>query len=363
MMVCKHFPKCGGCNLQNLSYKEQLALKISEVKKLFEKFKIRLDFEIKTSPKKWFYRNKMDFVVVPGPKIGLRERGRWYSVVDIENCLLMSEWTNKIRNDFREFIKEYNLSPYDLHKKKGNIRYLVLREGKNSGKKLIIIITKEDFIFNKYIEYIKDKKISVCWAINNSLADIAKGDIIKFYGSQLTEIIANTTFRISPFSFFQSNSYVAEEIIKTIKKFAYGETLIDLYCGVGLFGLSLSKNFSKVIGIELEKSAVEDAKYNAKINKIDNFKVIRENVNKIKEFNTDTIIVDPPRQGLGKKVIKKILQAKPKNLIYVSCNPKTFLQDLIDLIKNYELKEGFIFDMFPWTSHIEIVSNLKLKFQ
>ncbi len=365
--LCSHFGKCGGCKLQNMKYEYQLKFKEDIVKKAFN-----VDIEGKFSgivPSKeiFFYRNRMDYIIYDY-KIGLRKPERFNAVVDIEKCFLLSDFANYVIRKFKDFIKEYNISTYDLIKKVGLLRYLIIRHAKNTDEKMINILTsKEEF---KHVNKLADifNAESIIWSRTNSIADVSYGeeyDVIKGRDFIYEEILGRK-FKIGPFSFFQTNTKQAEVLFSKVIELADltgKETVLDLYCGSGVIGILLSEFSEKVIGIEVNDESIRLAKENAK--DLKNITFIKARVEDIIDkhgiFDSDVVVVDPPRAGMHKKVVKSLIKISPKKIIYVSCNPKSQAKDYTILKKRYDIEYIVAVDMFPHTPHVETVALLRKK--
>jgi 23S rRNA (uracil-5-)-methyltransferase RumA len=363
---CPHFGLCGGCSLQNYSYQSQLLIKVESVRRIFERMGLRVSLgEPVRAVEEWFYRNRMDYVAAPGPKIGLRKLKSKYAVVDIGRCLLQSEGADRVRNGFRDFLQTQGLPPYDLRRKRGLVRYLVIREGKRTGRRTaIVLVTKPEFPFDEFCGLGRELGCTgFALAVYGGPADISVGEVVRYAGEPLSERVGRFEFWLSPYSFFQTNSRMAERLVEVVREFAgAGDRLADLYCGVGLFGISLSENFARVTGIEADPFAAEDARKNAELNGADNFSVIEAKVEKAGRVDADVAIVDPPRAGMHPKAIKLLLKSEIGRLVYVSCNPETMARDLRLLEERYELRSPVhLLDMFPWTPHVELVAGLVRK--
>ncbi len=358
--LCKHFGKCGGCKLQNMKYEHQLKFKAKIVESSFGLDEV----SIIKSKDVFFYRNRMDYITYK-QKIGLREPEKFYAVVDIEKCYLLSEFANEVIRIFKDFIKEYNISTYDLIKKVGFLRYLIIRHAKNTDEKMINILTSEgEFSHIEKIAEIFDAE-SIIWSTTESIADVSYGEpkmIIKGRDF-IFEKILNKKFKIGPFSFFQTNTKQAEVLFRKVIELADlsgRETVVDLYCGSGVIGILLSEYAKKVVGVEVNEEAIKLATENAK--DLDNISFIKARVedavkNKIVQ-DADVVVVDPPRAGLHKSVVKALLNIAPKKIIYVSCNPSTQARDYNLLKKEYDLEYITAVDMFPHTPHVETVALL-----
>ena len=398
-MLCPHYGKCGGCQLQHLPYKEQIELKKNKISFLFNK----LDKVIE-SPKQIYYRNRMDYVIGKEENrviIGLKERGKWWKIVDLKNCVLMSKEADTIKNLFRNFANEKGLSVWDLKKHKGLLRYLIIREGKFTNERMIIINTSNDYLnkgfnsnkkeslseeelkkkeevenlFLEFFDILKENEIKVgsfIHGVNNTITDISYSfEINVLKGNDfIKEKLDNYFFLINPNTFFQSNSYTAELMIKEIRRIINSliekenfDFLLDLYSGVGTFSIPFSEFFEKIIAVELNKESVELYYKNLDLNQLkkEKFELINKSVEKSLrdlELKNFLLIVDPPRSGLTPKAIKLIKSLKPKFLIYISCNPETQYRD-INYLKA-KVEKLIMVDQFPQTNHIETIALLKI---
>jgi 23S rRNA (uracil-5-)-methyltransferase RumA len=351
---CKYFGKCGGCILQHLSYKEQIKLKKEKLERLFG-----LSVKILPSPKIYGYRNRID-IAITDKGIGFREREKWWKIVDIEECKLFGKKSKLALEKIREFMRDFKLEPFNLRKSEGFLRYIVLREGKFTNELMVNLVTYKGKMPKEIKNYF-DFASSLYWSINETKSDISCGEPKKFWGKEFIEEKLNSNrYLIHPNTFFQTNSYQAAKLIKIVEKFVDGNRVLDLYCGVGTFSIYLAKKGLKVDSIDIDPFAIKIAKRNAKINNVKVKFYIGEDKNVV-NLEYDTIIVDPPRSGLHPKLIKKLLKEKPKNIIYVSCNPKSLKNDIEKLNEIYRAEEMVALDMFPQTMHIETILNLKLK--
>jgi 23S rRNA (uracil-5-)-methyltransferase RumA len=364
---CRHFGQCGGCKLQDIPYEEQLKIKEAKVKELFGEC-----LPIIPSPDIYFYRNRMDFAFGPNYTLGLKA-GK-FDVVNIEKCWLMSEHSNKILNRLRYFVSFKKLKGYRYalpDRTRGPMRHVVIREGKNIKNTVINILTSDrvEFPLEELWEKAQDLVQGVTWSINLSPADRSYGNIQKTFGQDyLMESLAGLNFKIPVQSFFQTNTHQAENLLGIVKDFADfqgNEILLDLYSGIGSIGLSVAEKAKKVVGVEENESAVELSKINAELNGINNFSALTgkaEVIIKSLEGKFDAVVLDPPRPGVHKKVLRKIGEIKPLKIVYVSCNPLTQKHD-VEILKEYgyQIKKCQPLDMFPHTPHIENIILLNLK--
>lgn len=375
---CDSFGLCGGCTYQNVEYEKEIEIKKNNVLRLLKDENI-LDYEfmgIIKSPKTKEYRNKMEFSFGDtGEKgelsLGMKKRGSYYEVVNASKCKIVSEDIGDILKCTLDFFKDTDEQFYHRMKKEGALRHLLVRQAKFTGEIILAIVTTSQLKIN--LEELKDKLLSlnlkgeivgILHIINNSVADVIKADEIKnLYGRDyFYEKILGLKFKISIFSFFQTNSEGAEVLYNIVRKFAeekQNKVIFDLYCGTGTIAQILSKNSEKVYGIEIVEEAIHSAKENAKINNIENCEFIAGDVYKIVEqlkINPDLIILDPPREGINPKAIPKIVNFNAERLIYISCKASSLAKDLKAFIENgYKIEKIQLMDMFPRTYHVESV--------
>jgi 23S rRNA (uracil-5-)-methyltransferase RumA len=376
---CQHYGTCGGCSLRHLPYKDQLAQKQKALEELLADLpKIKLK-PILPSKHQNFYRNKMDFAFGKngaGFALGLREKNRFDRVVDIKKCLLFSELGNDIMDCVRTYCTLNNIASYDLIKHTGILRYLVMRQGKYTGDFMVNLVSApaEESVIAGVADAVsvRCKGVSTfLWSVSDRLSDDSQAHIQKvFWGDGfISEKLNGIIFKISPHSFFQTNSYAAEtlyaHIKKKIKMISHKRTarLFDLYCGTGGIGISAARSVKAVFGIEYDFNALMDAVQNASDNGIKHFYPLNAKAEKmispIQFKKTDVIIIDPPRAGVNQKAARKICESNIQNLIYVSCNPKTFKLDLDMLTRHFRVIEIQPFDLFPHTPHVECVAVLR----
>ena len=397
---CKYFGTCGGCKQQDLDYKTQLKYKEEQVYDIFERLGGLTNFEslpIIPSEKKFFYRNKMEYSfsdkrwLTPGELIsenkiidknfalGLHIPRIFDKVLDIDECFLQSELSNKVLNFSREFFKTRNISIYSTKTHIGFLRNLVIKTSHHTSDLMVNLVTSEedDKLLSEYSKLLKSEVPEVTTILNNvnlKKSQVAIGDYEKVYegNDYIYDSIGKYRFRISANSFFQTNTLQAENLYRTALDFANfqgNEIVYDLYSGAGTISIFVAESVKQVIGIESVDSSVSDAKVNAKLNNIKNLRFIKADLNKsfvpiIRGKNlpqADCIITDPPRSGMNPKTVKDLLQIKPYKIVYVSCNPTTQARDIKMLTEGgYKLIKVQPVDMFPHTYHIENVALLKL---
>jgi 23S rRNA (uracil-5-)-methyltransferase RumA len=358
---CPHFQTCGGCLYQDIAYPEgQLDIKKKALNSVLGR-----EVEIIPSPRAYGYRNRMDFVCAFSG-VGLRARGRHDRVVDVRECHLISERAGQLLRGLKEGIEKYGIQDYDYLKHQGYLRYIVFRMPAHTKDLMVSFITADT---SDVIMPLKDlafqNATSVNWLVNNGLADTSFGTVHQFLGqSHFTEQIGGFRFRAGPNTFTQNNAYLTQALFDYIKAHVK-EKVLDLFCGMGAISLYVSGQAENVFGIEREQESARFAHENKALNKVENADFVCEDVkkwlmaNKGREFQT--IILDPPRAGIGRKTIKHLLKLPAETIIYVSCNPKTFKEDMVFLQEQYDLQEVRGFDMFPQTPHVEIAGIMAKK--
>lgn len=382
---CSHFNKCGGCARQTVPYDIQLKIKAELVKKLIDDAGIK-EYEflgIEPSPDVNGYRNKMEYSFgdeIKGGEmtLGMHQRGKFYSVITVNQCKLVEEDFNRILETTLEYFRQRNIPAYNNKTHKGYLRHLVVRKGIKTGEILVSLVTStqlyvdmQDFVDELQSLDLDGEIKGILHIFNDRLADVVQADKIEILWGQdyLYEEILGLKFKISPFSFFQTNSLGAEVLYSTALNFiedADNKTVFDLYCGTGTIGQIVAKKAKKVVGIEIIEEAVEAANENAKMNGLNNCTFIAgdvlEKINELKE-KPDIIILDPPRAGVNPKALEKILKYKAKEIVYVSCNPKTLVENLKQIQEaGYKIEKVKCVDMFPHTPHVECVVSIKRKY-
>ena len=392
---CPHFGECGGCTYQNLPYEEQLALKEAQVKKLMEdaiKDKCEYEFQgIKASPERFEYRNKMEFsfgdAFKDGPlALGMHKRGSFYDIVPVGNCQIIDEDFRLILSSTLDFFTEKHTTFYHRMKGTGYLRHLLVRKAKKTGEILIDLITttqidsaytgvaSQEQLLEEYTSMLralpyKGTLKGVLHTKNDSVADVVKneGTDILWGEDFFYEELLGLRFRISPFSFFQTNSLGAEVLYTTAREFILNgdenslneKTVYDLYSGTGTIAQMMAPVCKEVVGVEIVEEAVEAAKENAKLNGLDNCSFLAGDVLKVLDTidqKPDYIILDPPRDGIHPKAIEKIINYGVDHMVYISCKPTSLARDLeIFLARGYQVDKICCIDQFPGSVHVETV--------
>ena len=397
---CKHFGVCGGCKWQILPYAEQLKYKQQQiVDNLTRIGKIELPeiSPILGSKHIYAYRNKLEFTCadrkwLPWEEIeaagGLDKIDSTYGlgfhipncfdkVLDIEECHLMPDINNRIRNGVREYARTHGLTFYNEHTHEGQVRTLILRNN-HKGELMLIVsfgekVTEACMQLLEYLHNEFPEIISLLYVENTKFNDtIGDLEVKTYFGQEyILEEMEGLQFKVGPKSFYQTNTEQAYELYKVAREFAEltGDELVyDLYTGTGTIANFVSRKAKEVIGIEYVPEAIEDAKVNSKINNIENTRFFAGDMKDIlndafvaKYGRPDVIITDPPRAGMHEDVVNVILNAAPKRIVYVSCNPATQARDLALLDAKYKVTKVQPVDMFPHTQHVENVVQLCLR--
>lgn len=402
---CATYKRCGGCNLRHIKYEETLNIKKAIVENCLYKA-LKRDIKVNDvigMKNPLYYRNKLQYPVGIDKDqksvMGIYS-SRTHDIISAEECFIQNKKCQYIANDIFKFIKENDISAYNEKTLKGTLRHIIVRIGVKTDEVLVTLVLNDNN-FKKEKELVKfltkkHKNIkSIVKNFNTKNTNVILGEKTEvIYGDgYIYDILGDYKFKISPLSFYQVNPIQTEILYNTAINFVGADDsamhvpsvthefaqladvcpqnsniALDLYCGIGTIGIFASKCFKKVYGIEIVEQAIEDAKYNAKINNIDNIEFFAGDVEKIlpqiiekDNIKPNIVFVDPPRKGLDKKTVQILQELKPSKIIYISCNPATLARDIAMLDENYNIGEVQPVDMFPYTSHVEAVCELKLK--
>lgn len=386
---CPHFSECGGCAYQTLPYEEQKKLKLNQIKALLDA--VYPDFpldECVESPRIWEYRNKMEFSfgdeVKDGPlTLGLHKRGSFYDIVSVPDCQIIDEDLRKVLKTTQDFFQNAKLGGksidfYHKMRHEGVLRHLLVRKGLKTGEMLICLVTSSQGGIDsaegkQLLEKYKDTLLAlettgtfagILHMTNDSLSDVVKADAVDIlYGKDyFYDELLGLRFRITPFSFFQTNSAGAEKLYSLAREYIgdlTGKKVYDLYSGTGTIAQVLAPVAKEVTGVEIVEEAVYAAAENAKENQLDNCTFLAGDVLTVLDELTeapDAIVLDPPREGIHPKAIRKILDYGLSSFVYISCKPTSLARDLeVFLEYGYQPVRAKCVDMFPWTRGIETV--------
>ncbi len=377
---CPHFGACGGCCYQTMDYANQLRLKEKQVDSLLRRavpYEFQWDGMI-GSPEQWQYRNKMEFSfgdeVKGGPlTLGLHKRNSTYDIIDIRDCRIVKPDYNRIVTCAAEHFRKMGNHFYHRVSHEGCLRHLVLRCSMD-GEILVNLVTttQEPVDEDAFVNCLLELKLDGCIAgilhtLNDSLADIVQSDETRLlYGQDfIEESLSGFRFRITPYSFFQTNSRGAEALYQKARDYA-GRTndavIYDLYSGTGTIAQMLAPVARKVIGVEIVEEAVRAARENARVNGLDNCEFFAGDVLRVLgeiPEKPDMIVLDPPRDGIHPKALDQIVSYGVEQILYISCKPTSLVRDLETLQENgYRVARGCCVDMFPWTANVETVCLL-----
>lgn len=396
---CRHANVCGGCSWQHIPYSKQLEFKAQQVRDHIERIG-HLDGDIVQpglgAERDFYYRNKMEYSIAnrrwlseeeiksdgyvddSGFAAGMHAPGRFDKVLNLHECHLQVPESYQILDFVRSYCQEHDIEPFDIQNKKGFLRHLMIRNAYHTDDFMVNMITyrdEPDTVLKLADALLKEFPFitTIVNNVNDTKSPIAVGRYEKvLHGpGYIVDKIGEFTFKIHPNAFFQTNTLQAERLYEVALNYAElkdGDIVYDLYCGVGTLSLFMSSKAEKVLGIELVDVAVENAKFNASENQVDNVSFIKGDMKDVftKEMvqehgAPDVLITDPPRAGMHPDVVERLCELKVPRLVYVSCNSSTMARDLKELKQVYDIEEVQPVDMFPQTYHIEAVAKLVLK--
>lgn len=385
---CPHFGMCGGCSYQTMDYDNQLSLKEKTVKDILDNA-VKQDYKFEGiigSPVNWEYRNKMEFSfgdeVKDGPlTLGMHKKNSFHDIVTVNQCQIIHSDYRKVLDCVLDFCKRKQLPFYKKMKHIGYLRHLLVRRTSITNQMLVAVVTtsekqwEDQANWQELVEELKgldlDAKLcGVIHIINDGLADVVQSDETRIlYGDEyIYEELLGLRFKISVFSFFQTNSLGAEVLYSKAREYigdTKDMTVFDLYSGTGTIAQIIAPVAKKVVGVEIVGEAVEAAKVNAGLNGLDNCEFIAGDVLKVIDEiqdKPDMIILDPPRDGINPKALQKIIDFGVNNLVYISCKPTSLARDLEMLQQQgYKVEKACAVDMFPNTVHVETVVKLHRK--
>ncbi len=377
---CPQAKRCGGCTLQHLSYEAQLSFKWNKVRDCLERIGGIKDAGALMEPiigmeHPWRYRNKAQFPVGRNKDNRLTMgfyAGHSHDIVDIGDCVIQAEGTEKLLGIFRDFMEEFHISAYDESGHSGLVRHFLIRTGFSTGEIMVCIVINGNRLPHSDVLVNRLKAVwgmtSICLNINMEKTNRILGDsCVTLWGQAcITDYIGDVRYQISPLSFYQVNPVQTEKLYKKALEYAglHGDEIVwDLYCGIGTISLFLARKARKVMGVELVPEAIEDARKNAEINGIQNAEffvgkaeeILPQQYKKTGEY-ADVIVVDPPRKGCDEVVIQTMLKMAPKRIVYVSCDPATLARDVKLLAAaGYLVETVCPVDQFGHSGHVECV--------
>ena len=376
---CPLFHKCGGCQLQNLSYEEQLRYKQSKVNALLGKFcRVQPIFGMENP---YHYRNKVQaaFALTRQREVisGVYQSGS-HRIVKVDSCQIEDTVADRIVVDIRRMLPDFQILPYQEDSRKGLLRHVLVRRGFQSGQVMVVLVTSNPIfpLKKKFVSALLQKHpeiTTVVLNINPYQTSLLLGEREEvLYGKgYIEDTLCDCVFRISAKSFYQINPVQTEFLYSTAIEFAQltgKERVLDAYCGIGTIGIIAAKNAGEVLGVEVNGDAVKDARVNAKLNALTNIGFVKADAGKYmvelanEGHSVDVVFMDPPRAGSDEAFLTSVITLSPKKVIYISCNPETQARDLRTLVKGgYRVTKIQPVDMFPHTKHIECVCLLERK--
>ena len=373
---CPLYKKCGGCQLQNMTYEEQLSFKQAKCVKTLGSFGFVEKIIGMENPT--HYRNKVQAAfgqTRSGKIISGVYQSKSHRIVLVDDCLLEDETADRIIVDIRKMLPGFKLLPYNEDTGRGFLRHVLVKRGFKTGEVMVVLVTgtpvfprKNDFI--RKLLSLHPEITTIVQSVNSAKTSLVLGkdEAVLFGKSYIEDILCGNRFRISPKSFYQINPVQTEKLYNTAIDFANltgKETVLDAYCGIGTIGITAAKKAKTVIGVELNPDAIRDAKQNARLNKKENLRFFTADAGEFMESmaseneKVDVVFMDPPRAGSDLKFLKSLVTLGPDRIVYISCNIETQARDLLFLVRNgYKARKIQPVDMFPHTTHVECICCL-----
>ncbi len=367
-----------GAPWQVLPYARQLEIKAQQVDDALRRIGRLEGFELEPiipAVEEWRYRNKLEYSFGAAPDgrliCGFHAPGHWEQIIEVSDCLLASQTGNQAREEVVAWCRAQGLAPYDRRANQGFLRNLVVREGRRTGEIQVRLVTSSGPLDDESLDAATPTAGGLLWTRLDSVAETtAGGETALLSGSdRLEEQLGGLSIAISGEAFLQTNTEMAERLYAVAIEYAQlrgFERLFDLYCGIGTIGLLMAPRAAELWGLEIVPDAIADAIANARRNEIDNARFFAGDVRLVlrdlvaQAGRPDVLVVDPPRAGLSQKVVRRIIEAAPKRIVYVSCNPTTLAPNAAQMVESgYQLTKVRPVDMFPQTPHIECVAQLE----
>lgn len=378
---CVYYHKCGGCQLQHMTYQAQLNMKKEQVVNLFHRkadFKDTIIHDTIGMDNPWFYRNKSQ---VPVGKNNENKvitgfyRQRSHDIIDMDECLIQDNMHQDVLNQLKLWFNELNISIYNERKKQGLMRHVVIRTGHHSRELMVVFVTngkkfKQSDVLTEKLVAAFPEIVSVKHNVNDTHSNVIMGETsYTLYGKdEIQDTLSDVTFKISDQSFYQINSIQTEKLYQRAIEYAElkgEETILDTYCGIGTIGLYMAPKAQHVYGVEIVPEAIADAKQNATLNQFENTTFVCGKAEEVilkwkaQGIKPDVVMVDPPRKGCDETFLETLLELNPRKIVYISCNPSTQQRDAQQLAQQYKLTQITPVDMFPHTTHVETVAQFE----
>lgn len=378
---CVYYHKCGGCQLQHMTYQAQLNMKKEQVVNLLHRkadFKDTIIHDTIGMDNPWFYRNKSQ---VPVGKNNENKvitgfyRQRSHDIIDMDECLIQDNMHQDVLNQLKLWFNELNISIYNERKKQGLMRHVVIRTGHHSRELMVVFVTngkkfKQSDVLTEKLVAAFPEIVSVKHNVNDTHSNVIMGETsYTLYGKdEIQDTLSDVTFKISDQSFYQINSIQTEKLYQRAIEYAElkgEETILDTYCGIGTIGLYMAPKAQHVYGVEIVPEAIADAKQNATLNQFENTTFVCGKAEEVilkwkaQGIKPDVVMVDPPRKGCDETFLETLLELNPRKIVYISCNPSTQQRDAQQLAQRYKLTQITPVDMFPHTTHVETVAQFE----
>ncbi len=378
---CVYYDKCGGCQLQHMTYQAQLEMKKAQVVNLFQRkagFKDTIIHDTIGMDNPWYYRNKSQIPVGKNSEnkvITGFYRQRSHDIIDMDECLIQDQMHQEVINNLKAWFNELNVSVYNEYKKQGLMRHVVIRTGHHSRELMVIFVTngkkfkQSDILTERLKQHFPDI-VSIKHNVNDTHSNVIMGQhSYTLYGKdEIIDTLSDVTFKINDQSFYQINSVQTEKLYQRAIDYAElqgEETVLDTYCGIGTIGLYMAPQAKHVYGVEVVPEAIADAQQNATINQFENTTFVCGKAEEVilkwkaEGIKPDVVMVDPPRKGCDETFLETLLTLNPKKIVYISCNPSTQQRDAQILAQQYKLTQITPVDMFPHTTHVETVAQFE----
>ncbi|WP_436855695.1 23S rRNA (uracil(1939)-C(5))-methyltransferase RlmD [Staphylococcus caeli] len=378
---CVYYDKCGGCQLQHMTYQAQLEMKKAQVVNLFQRkagFKDTIIHDTIGMDNPWYYRNKSQIPVGKNSEnkvITGFYRQRSHDIIDMDECLIQDQMHQEVINKLKAWFNELNVSVYNEYKKQGLMRHVVIRTGHHSRELMVIFVTngkkfkQSDILTERLKQHFPDI-VSIKHNVNDTHSNVIMGQhSYTLYGKdEIIDTLSDVTFKINDQSFYQINSVQTEKLYQRAIDYAElqgEETVLDTYCGIGTIGLYMAPQAKHVYGVEVVPEAIADAQQNATINQFGNTTFVCGKAEEVilkwkaEGIKPDVVMVDPPRKGCDETFLETLLTLNPKKIVYISCNPSTQQRDAQILAQQYKLTQITPVDMFPHTTHVETVAQFE----
>ena len=378
---CVYYYKCGGCQLQHMTYQAQLNMKKEQVINLFQRkagFKDTVIHDTVGMDNPWYYRNKSQIPVGKNDEQNVimgYYRQRSHQIIDMDECLIQDNIHQDVMNKIKLWFNELNVSTYNEHKKQGLMRHVVIRTGHHSGELMVVFVTngkkfKQSAIMVEKLLTAFPNIVSIKHNINDTHSNVIMGQTsYTLYGKdEIQDTLSDVTFKINDQSFYQINSVQTEKLYQKAIDYAElqgEETVLDTYCGIGTIGLYMAPKAKHVYGVEIVAEAIADAQQNATLNQFENTTFVCGKAEDVilkwesEGIKPDVVMVDPPRKGCDESFLDTLLELNPRKIVYISCNPSTQQRDAQQLATQYKLTQITPVDMFPHTTHVETVAQFE----